>query len=78
MVGTIDLAAAGPQRLLPSHVSVAIPVRGEAERLDRVLSVLTVAAERSPCLATALVLANNCTDDTAAIARARRLAMDLA
>ncbi|WP_374300469.1 glycosyltransferase family 2 protein [Paracoccus sp. (in: a-proteobacteria)] len=72
MDGSFDLAAARPRQSLPCHVAVAIPVRNEASRLNRLLSALAVAAERSPCPVTALVLANNCSDDTAALARAFR------
>lgn len=75
MDGTFDLArtdpsGAPPRRPLPRRIAIAIPVRDEAERLDRLLSALAVAAGQVFCPVTALVLANNCADDTAAIARA--------
>lgn len=70
MDGTVDLSASRPPRPLPCHVVVAIPVRDEEQRLDRLLSALALAARRSSGRVSALVLANNCSDDTAAIARA--------
>lgn len=72
MDGTFDLSAARPPRPMPCRVVVAIPVRDEAERLDRLLSALAVTACRSRCRVSALVLANNCSDKTAAMARAFR------
>lgn len=77
MDGTFDLrptdpSEGRPHKPLPAQVVVAIPVRDEAARLRRLLSALATAAQRSPCPVTALVLANNCRDDTPAIARAFR------
>lgn len=53
-----------------SQVIVAIPVRDEARRLPRLLAALSLAAERCPLPVTALILANNCIDESAALARA--------
>ncbi|SCX86401.1 glycosyltransferase [Paracoccus tibetensis] len=52
------------------EVVVAVPVRNEALRLPKLLAALAVAAAASPVPVTVLILANNCTDDSAAIAAA--------
>lgn len=50
-----------------SHVVVAIPVRDEAARIGRLLTALARAAERTSLPVTALILANNCSDDSVAV-----------
>ena len=77
MDGAFDLTAPSPNhppapRPRPRHVVIAIPARDEQARLHRLLSALAIAAQCSPCPVSALVLANNCTDDTAGLARAFR------
>lgn len=72
MDGAFDPVAKPPSRPLPTHVIIAIPARDEEARLNRLLAALAVAAERSPCPVGALILANNCSDDTARVARAFR------
>lgn len=52
-----------------THVSIAIPVRDEAERLYRLLDALAGAASNCDLPVTAVVLANNCTDASEQIAR---------
>ena len=51
------------------QVVIAIPVRDEAARIGRLLEALADAASRCPLPVTAIVLANDCGDRTAAIAR---------
>ncbi|MDH2329166.1 glycosyltransferase family 2 protein [Cereibacter sp. SYSU M97828] len=53
-----------------TQVVVAVPVRNEARLLPRLLSALSGATRRSALPVTALVFANNCIDESAAIGRA--------
>jgi hypothetical protein len=57
------------------RLAIAIPARDEAARLPACLAALAAQQGVDPGAMTVLVLANNCTDDTAALAR--RLAPDL-
>ena len=51
-------------------VAVAVPARNEAEHITLCLAALDLAAQRAGIPATIIVGSNNCTDDTAALARA--------
>ncbi len=55
-----------------THITVAIPVRDEAERLHRLLDALAGTAANCDLPVTAVVLANNCTDGSERIARSFR------
>lgn len=72
MDGTFYPQVAGSPQPVPCRVVVAVPVRDESERLNRLLSALAVAACRSGCQVSALILANNCSDGTAALSCAFR------
>lgn len=72
MDGAIDPVAEPRGHPLPRHLAIAIPARDEQARLNRLLTALALAAERSPYPVSALVLANNCSDGTAQVARAFR------
>lgn len=52
------------------HVAVLIPARDEAERIAACLHAVTVAGSRCRSPVSITVVADNCTDDTALIARA--------
>lgn len=54
----------------PTHVAIAIPVRNEAARLGPLLASLGEAALRSDLPVKATILANDCRDASAEIARA--------
>lgn len=59
-----------PVRTLIDRVVIAIPARNEANRIWLLLDALSAAAGRCHLPVTALVLANNCRDRTAAVADA--------
>lgn len=52
-----------------THIAIAIPVRNEAERIGRLLAALGDAARHAPLPVQAVILANNCTDTSVAVAR---------
>lgn len=51
-----------------THVSVAIPVRDEADRIPALLAALAEAAHHAALPVEAVILANNCTDASAEVA----------
>jgi len=53
-----------------SHIAVLMPARDEAQRIRECLDAVTAAVDRCPIDASITVVADNCTDDTARIARA--------
>ena len=59
-----------PVRPPVGRVVIAIPARDEALRIASLLRALTLAASRCHLPVAAVVLANNCTDRTACVARA--------
>lgn len=71
----LDAPARDGRRALPLRAAIAIPARDEAARLPDCLRALArqrgrVAGPRNLADIAVLVLANNCRDDTAAVARA--------
>lgn len=56
-----------PGRRSPRHVAVAIPAKDEAACIGACLTALDTAAARHDGPVTALVLANDCADDTVAV-----------
>ena len=53
-----------------SHIAVLIPARDEAQRIRECLHSVAAAVDNCPIAASITVVADNCTDDTAHIARA--------
>ncbi|TGN59751.1 glycosyltransferase, partial [Paracoccus liaowanqingii] len=53
-----------------THVTVAIPVRNEADRIPALLASLAEAARLAPLPVGVVILANNCTDASVSVARA--------
>lgn len=52
-----------------THVTIAVPVRDEAMRIGRLLTALAHAAQECALPVSALLLANDCIDDSVAVAR---------
>ncbi|MBU2957623.1 glycosyltransferase family 2 protein [Paracoccus sp. 1_MG-2023] len=70
MDGAAPIACSATTLHAIDHIAIAVPVRNEAARLPKLLSALGVAAAMAPLPVRVLMLVNNTTDASAAIARA--------